>query len=353
VNASCWPEWLNDIWAKSAEKGAGGQPESLAQHTWDVLARLTDFIRLRPDLPQTLGVPRLWHILFWAAFLHDFGKAASGFQARLRGGERWPHRHEVLSLTFVDWITDGLTPDEQPWLVAAIVSHHRDASDIQRLYAPPDDSDDDQLIARVAELDEVILRGLWRWLAKCSATWVNDLGLAEVGVSVLPLPDQDHAVATVQQQGVARIYHWLRAYRRFVRQIKRSGEPALVIGALTMRGYLINSDHTASAHAGPLPHATFDADAILTSRGLSRSELFKHQSEVETIDGSALLTAPTGSGKTEAALLWAARQAAINEGLPRLFYTLPYQASMNAMYLRVTARAQPPGLVSAVAGARI
>ena len=80
-----WPDWMEEtIWAKSAEKGAGGKPESLAQHTWDVLSRFSDFARLRRYLPQQLGVPRLWHILYWAAFLHDYGKAAGGFQNRLR-----------------------------------------------------------------------------------------------------------------------------------------------------------------------------------------------------------------------------------------------------------------------------
>jgi len=335
VTASHWPDWLDDVWAKSAEKGAGGQPESLAQHTWYVLERLTELIRLRPDLPQRIGVLRLWHILFWAAFLHDFGKAASGFQARLRGGERWPHRHEVLSLVFLDWIADGLTPDEQPWVAAAIVSHHKDAAEIRQLYAPPDDPDDDQLIARVAEMGEATLCGLWRWLAECSAAWIDDLGLGEADVSVPALPDQDRAVAVVQQQGVARIRHWLKVYRRFVRHIDRSDEQALTVGTLALRGHLVNADHSASAHAGPLPRAYFDTDAILASRGLSRDKLFKHQSTAETTDCSALLIAPTGSGKTEAALLWATHQAAISGGLPRLFYTLPYQASMNAMKLRL------------------
>ena len=334
--ASRWPDWLDNVWAKSAEKGAGGQPESLAQHTWYVLERLTEFIRLRPDLPQTLGVPHLWHVLFWAAFLHDFGKATSGFQAMLRGGERWPHRHEVLSLAFLDWITSGLTPDEQAWVAAAIVSHHKDADEIWRLYAPPDDPDDDQLITRVAELNETTLRGLWRWLAECSMAWIDDLGLNEVGVVALTLPDQDYAVAMTQEQGVARVRHWLNVYRRFACHIERSDERPLIMGALALRGHLVNADHSASAHAGPLPRANFDADAILSSREeVSRDKLFKHQSTAEATNGSALLTAPTGSGKTEAALLWAAHQATISGGLPRLFYTLPYQASMNAMKIRL------------------
>ena len=42
------------------------------------------------------------------------------------------------------------------------------------------------------------------------------------------------------------------------------------------------------------------------------------------------MIAPTGSGKTEAAVLWAAAQMNASP-TARLFYTLPYQASMNAM----------------------
>ena len=335
ASPSCWPDWLDDVWAKSAEKGAGGRPESLAQHTWDVLARLTELIRLRPELPQSLGVPRLWHILFWAAFLHDFGKAASGFQGRLRGGEQWPHRHEVLSLAFFDWIAGGLTPDEQAWAVAAIVSHHKDAAEIAQLYPPPDDPDDDQLVARVAELATPTVRGLWRWLAEFAATWIEDLGLAEAGVIMPVLPDVNTAVTTVQQKGVSRIYAWLKTYRRFVQQVERSEDRSLVIGTLALRGHIINADHSASAHVGPLPNANFEANTIMAKCGLTSQTLYKHQAEAQETVGSALLTAPTGSGKTEAALLWATRQATADGGLPRLFYTLPYQASMNAMQLRL------------------
>ena len=79
MKAPTWPDWLDEIWAKSAGQGAGGQPETLAQHTWDVLERLAGFIHLRAGLPQILGVPHLWNTLFWSSFLHDFGKATEGF----------------------------------------------------------------------------------------------------------------------------------------------------------------------------------------------------------------------------------------------------------------------------------
>lgn len=336
MNVFSEPTWMEDLWAKSAEKGEGNQPETLAKHTWLVLSRLADFIRLRPDLPQTIGVDRLWHILYWAAFLHDFGKAASGFQSRLRGGERWPHRHEVFSLAFLDWIVGDLTTEEQAWIAAAIVSHHRDLSEIQSCYPQPDDDDEeDQVANRMLELGEPTIRKLWRWLAECGNAWIQPLGLAEMGVMPQSVTAQEQAVAQVLNNGATRIYEWLRVYRRFVERVNKSADRPLIIGTLALRGYLINSDHSASAHAGSLPQVRFARQQILSGANIQADNLFKHQQEAAKTDGSALLIAPTGSGKTEAALLWASHQADVTGNLPRLFYTLPYQASMNTMKLRL------------------
>ena len=54
--------------------------ESLIKHTWYVLSRLGDQVRLHPSLPAEIGQPDLWHCLYWGTFLHDFGKCATGFQ---------------------------------------------------------------------------------------------------------------------------------------------------------------------------------------------------------------------------------------------------------------------------------
>lgn len=332
----CWPHWLDDVWAKSAEKGLNKAPESLAQHTWFVLLRFVDLVNLRPHLPHSLGLPRLWQILFWAIMLHDFGKAANGFQHRLRGGSRWPYRHEVLSLAFVDWIAGGFTLEEQPWLVATIASHHRDADEIHSAYEPPEDpgAEEDPVAELVADLPEERLEGLWKWLNHCSESWIDALGLAHMGVQPISLPEMKTAIALVHGQGACRIYHWLKVYRRFIRTIERSGTASVSVATLMMRGYIINADQSGSAHIDSPPKADFSPEVVLKSRGLDSGQLFRHQRLVGETVGSALLIAPTGSGKTEAAQLWAACQAA--EGnLPRLFYTLPYQASMNAMQQRL------------------
>jgi CRISPR-associated endonuclease/helicase Cas3 len=339
-----WPEWLEEIlWAKSAEKGASGRAESLAQHTWYVLERLAQAIRLRPNLPQALGLPGLWNCLFWACFLHDFGKAAKGFQERLRGGEQWPHRHEVLSLAFLDWLEDALPDEEQKnWVAAAIVSHHKDADEIGRMYMDPTDPADDPLVERIAEISEEAIAGLWRWLKECPASWIEALGLGGVGIQLPTLPSQADAVRNVRGQGAARVRHWLQTYRRWLKALNRSEGHSLIIGTLALRGHLILADHMASAHADASPAQLPTRPADLLARlQLRENDLYAHQRICLIARGSAVLIAPTGSGKTESALLWACAQSDGARPVPRLFYTLPYQASMNAMYDRLNGKAFP------------
>lgn len=338
-----WPDWLEDIiWAKSAEKGEGGRAESLAQHTWYVLEKLAEAICLRINLPTTLGFSHLWNCLFWACFLHDFGKAARGFQERLRGGEKWPHRHEVLSLAFLDWIADALSEEERRWVAAAIVSHHRDANEIQLMYMDPSDPTDEPLGARVAEITDKVTSGLWRWLNECSASWIESLGLGGVGIQMPTFPTQAVAIQYVQEQGAKRIRYWLQTYRRWLKRLDRSEERSLVIGTLALRGYLLSADHMASAHTDKSPVSLLALPSnLLTRLQINEGNLYTHQKTCSTAHGSAVLIAPTGSGKTESALLWACAQADEIWPVPRLFYMLPYQASMNAIYDRLNKRAFP------------
>ena len=330
-----YPAALQNLWAKSPERGQD-QGETLVEHTWETLERLADLVRLRPNLPARVKFGRLWHVLFWGAFLHDFGKAAEGFQRQLRGQGHWSHRHEVLSLAFVDWVAGSFKDTELPWLVAAIVSHHKDASEISELYSPPRDYDEpDQLAELVSELHEESLCALYEWLTVHATHWVEDLGLKEAGVEPAQLLPQEQALAAVREHGPKRIHAWLRQYHELCWRLAHKRDPREVLLGLLLKGHLLSSDHSASAHAGPLPRLEFSPDTILQSRRLSRDQLEVHQLAAECTPNSLILTAPTGSGKTEAALLWAARLCSERGGLARIFYVLPYQASMNAMRQRL------------------
>lgn len=343
VKPPVWPDWLEDTWAKSPE-AAGQSGESLAAHTWNVLKVLARTRSLRPGLASLAGFPGLWRCLFWACWLHDFGKAAAGFQERLRGGPPWPHRHEVLSLAYVDWLAGILPEEELAWVAAAVVSHHRDAPEIAAAYPEPDEGEEDLLVSFVAGLGEEATAGLWRWLRECAGPWAGALGFGgeigctgEIGgleeiASSLRLPEKEQAVLMVCAQGAKRIRRHLRSYRRFLRRLKDSEECLLRLGAITLRGQVVNCDHLASAHAGgPAVVPGEPPGKLLARMGFQLETLYPHQLQCARTPGSVVLIAPTGSGKTESALLW----AAANNPLPRLFYTLPYQASMNAMYDRL------------------
>lgn len=328
MKPSRWPDELNDVMAKSVELGG----ETLAQHTWEVLHKLAELHRLRPNLAQLVNAPQLWHCLFWTCLLHDFGKAALGFQGMLAGRGRWPERHEVLSLAFFDWIADALDVDEQRWIVAAIVSHHRDASTIQQQYA---DIDPDPLEPLGAEIDSSVVGKLWRWIDMCAADWIAALGFTPDEAWPLPLMPYAQAVALVQQHGIARMRHWLTVYESWVDALAYSLPLAQVTLPVLLRGLTTSADHMASAHLTRMPAPVQEPWEQLAARILKPGQTPYHHQLLSAACSaqSAMLVAPTGSGKTEAALYWALGDGSAT--VARLFYALPYQASMNAMFDRL------------------
>ncbi|MDX2162945.1 MAG: CRISPR-associated helicase Cas3' [bacterium] len=306
-------------------------PESLVTHTWHVLSCLADQRRLRPTLAQHLNTPRLWHWLYWGTFLHDFGKAADGFQAVMhRRAQRWSYRHEALSLAFVDWLFPAGHAD-RAYVIAVIACHHRNADFITEHYTfNRDNPDEDSAAHMIAELSAVNIRRLYRWLYDPGAAWAEALGFAPF-IDVPALPPLDAALAQITPKAIHRAVNDLA---RYTQSLKNGGE-SVVLGAL-LRGLIVTSDHAGSAHANPFQAAPLERETVIASLKAG-SDLFPHQSAANDAPaGSMLLISPTSSGKTEAAMLWLARQQAHDgQPAPRIFYMLPYQASMNATYERL------------------
>lgn len=339
-----WPVWLDDIWAKSPEE-EGKSGESLARHTWQVLKSLSDMIRLRPYLPEKMGFPGLWHSLFWACFLHDLGKSARGFQSMLREGSRWPHRHEVLSLAFFPFLEGTFSREEYLCTAAAVAYHHRDSHEISLLYSGLGSCSLDVMDSLVDEVDDGVLKGLWSWLADFSPMWINALNLSSAGVRPPVIAPLEKFLALFRTEGSHNLWGCLKNIQRWEREMNRSGIETLKIVSLALRGHINTCDYTASAHAGSLLQTPIHSPGeLLTRWGLSEHDLYPHQKACLETKGSTVLIAPTGSGKTESALLWACSQVCGDKPPPRLFYTLPYQASMNAMYDRLNIN-NFPGLV--------
>jgi CRISPR-associated endonuclease/helicase Cas3 len=334
VSTAAYLTVLASIRAKSDRGGSGG--ERLLGHTKAVVARLADFYRCFPALAEQVAAPRLWHWAFWASVLHDFGKVAQGFQSQLQPGAKpWGHRHEALSLAFTEWALPEALDADRPWVTAGIASHHRDIEDIRKSYPDADDPDDDDVARLVADVEDPIVDALAQWLGNEPRAWAEGFGLP--GVEVRPCPPPD-PIADFRLRATGRIHRALKRYRHLVRTLEREAASSPQnLAAIALRGLVILADHTASAHISPAHAAVDGVEAAVEALKLGPLDsLYRHQQDAAACDGHSLLVAPTGSGKTEAAILWAARQKETDPSRGRLFYVLPYQASLNAMHERLT-----------------
>jgi CRISPR-associated endonuclease/helicase Cas3 len=319
---------------KAKSYGYGGQ--TLAQHTWDVLNRLADQRRLRGNLYDE----RLWALLFWGCFLHDFGKAAAGFQDILRLDGKKPetesqwsaggHRHEVLSLVFVGWLFPHNDSDRM-MVMNIIAYHHKDAAMIFEKYGagrrkPAERERIEFLIGQLKEADVI---ALWTWLNDYREGWLEALGFH--GHLNPPLLSLEVALRHYSSASLMEALDALSDYDIYAHEPET---PFIdLLDALLLRGIILTADHAASADSGRFPdmHLTHaQVEGVLKGKAPRVTQTTLRDAP----EGSAILTAPTGSGKTEAALFWAATQRTLRPS-SRLFYTLPYQASMNAMAARL------------------
>lgn len=334
MNPSLIPDYLNHIWAKKPLPGCdSGEP--LAHHTWLLLSRLAEHARQRPYLPDIFGFKAFWSCMFWSCFLHDFGKTCSGFQASLRGGQRWPHRHEVFSLLFLEWSTNDWSDEETLWISAAILSHHREPGYLFELYDVMDKDYTIELIKGVIrDIGRKNVELLWNWLHDFTGVWIKELDFEKNGIRTPIWQERDKAVNDLYSHGAESIYNHFRKYRSLIRSLQKEKAKRKIL-SLAVRGLMNLTDYSASAGTGEaisneLPSPT----QFLDARKLEVDKLYSHQKECMSTKGLTLLVAPTGSGKTESAILWALSQNNNFDRPPKLFYMLPYQTSMNAMYDR-------------------
>jgi len=144
------------------------------------------------------------------------------------------------------------------------------------------------------------LKTHWAWLT----TWANQQ------LPDLKLPKSPDSIALP-------VYS-LAQLQRSIKDAQLPDERKAV-AYLLVRGWLMASDHAVSSGVKEFKNQLPEPKT---------PSLRKFQEDLSEHLGHAFLEAPTGSGKTLAAILWALRN---RQGGERIFYLLPYQASIEAM----------------------
>ena len=299
--------------------------EPLVEHTENCLAVYNSLRERMPFLNDVAGEPDFFEHLFYAVALHDFGKAATGFQQQLTDGTRWNYRHEILSAGFVAGLQ--LSRDQKQAIALTILTHHKDIETLVDKYPSWPDTNP----------------GFQTWQEKISELVPNWEALMEIQEHIrlsCPTPECLWRPVTSTEQLVNAYRDFLLPY--WIDFPDAELTPLRSTYGMLMRGCMIACDHLASAGKNEIQTALDNLEVELTQhvqekvkkdgRQFHGWESFQKDSGDTT--GQLMLSAPTGSGKTEAALLWSDNNQCKTLG-NRVFYVLPYTASINAMYERL------------------
>jgi CRISPR-associated endonuclease/helicase Cas3 len=318
---------LSKVWAKSPRKN---QPEeSIIEHTEKVISALFGLAKRYYGFVN----PEIWNYIFWACWLHDFGKAVEPFQKRLRREiSSWPQRHEVFSLPFVNWVAETGS-SEYEWIITAIASHHKQRQILFSDYYDLGIISEQFFDEIIVTISPEIIYALKSWTSEAWAVWAERFN----SIGAIIQPPKDILIDGWSPSGIA-ILEALKVYKLKTKKILYEPvQSEINLMGILIRGAVQFSDHAGSAGCGELAMLCLP-DSISLKTKILQSETadwHDHQKNCGQIIGNVVLAAPTGSGKTEAALLWAINQIQGKNGQGILIYLLPFQASMNAMRKRL------------------
>ena len=234
------------------------------------------------------------------ALLHDIGKASGLFQKQLhtrRSPLELNFRHEIASLFFLKLVD----PNKWPFIIDMVIAHHKS------IY-------DDSQKAGIIDLDKEYGDEILRYHLSGFSSWVSDaLGILEE----LDFPGITSDTIVTEQDAI-------ESYRFVVDYCEKKQK-----GWSIWKGLLMGADHMASAvgeFTGGVPTLFTVPDVSYYNR---KGELFPLSFINSDISKKhTFVKAPTGAGKTD---------FLIKRCRGRIFYTLPFQASINAMYERICA----------------
>ncbi|XRO77233.1 CRISPR-associated helicase Cas3' [Methanocaldococcus sp. 10A] len=294
--------------------------ELLECHTYNALNVMKSIMKVFSWIKEFVE-ENFWELLFYSIVLHDIGKCAKGFQ---KNPKKWGYRHELLSVPFVEFLDYDV--DEKNLIALAILTHHKYIDELDnKLQIIPRNHKD----AYIKKVDELLENK--DYLNKFFFPRINDWEkrILKKNLKKFNLPDDWDE--NIKNFDFNKILEWYEINKEKYK-----------MKLIFLKGLLNACDHLASAgeyRILTLPNLKDRIfEKINTLRELQRKALFTY--------GNSILEAPTGYGKTETALLWSFANLDKVENKKviypnRIFYILPYKASINAMYERLKGKYLP------------
>lgn len=229
------------------------------------------------------------------ALLHDIGKVSPLFQRKLKGYRPNPlemnFRHEIASLFFLDMVEESIRHQ----IIDMVVAHHKSIGKDGRELG-------------ILDLDYYYGDRVFEYHATDFDLWSKDA----IGILI----ECGFSKASLTRTNAYDVYQYALEY------CKTKGK-----GWSEWKGLLIGADHLASAigeYTNKVPTLFQHPDLSFYNRQHELYPLSLIKSD-ET-KKHTFVKAPTGAGKTDFLL---------KRCKGRIFYTLPFQASINAMYERI------------------
>ncbi|PMD90541.1 CRISPR-associated helicase/endonuclease Cas3 [Siphonobacter sp. BAB-5405] len=294
---------------------------TLQQHVDDCLLIWGLLQKNFPQISRLSLSYDFWRVLRLAIVCHDLGKGHADFQKLLQNQpNRWrKQRHELFSIPFIEGLQEEKRIRELIRLVVA--GHHKDYDQLWKRYICDFYQSENDMFGIPGAEGRVDYEEEFQKNVKTQLL----VQLAEEAYHVTIRP--------------FTIEHPEQVILTFQPQIgKMNASNPGYFDLLLLFGGLKHCDHLGSARIQELLQLSETQFQFLerkrTDLQTKKKDFYDHQLACGNVTGNLILTSPTGSGKTESSILWLHQQMR-NFGQGRVFYILPFTASINAMYERL------------------